>query len=446
MNTFFLPDLGEGLQEAELVEWLVEEGAEVKEDQLILLVETAKAVVELPAPSSCIVKKFKAKPGDTVQVGQALFDFETAAEVSSAQTQPNLVSHSRAQGGGSYKSVSVVGELGKAADDKTNLYEAFNEKTNMPAEPVCINAFKESKNKPSKISSRTNASEPQSLSDNDHLKGGYLATPSTIAFAKKLGLEDLLHHAYYGELNLRDLLRIYEEKQTALEEKTKATLPDSGSFTASGKDSGQCIPLKGARKFMAQVMTSSHQQIPAVTLFDDVDISHWSSKEDITLRMIQSIVDACKAVPILNTWYDAKNMTLEYHESVHLGLAVNAESGLYVPVIRDCQQLSGKQLRSQINDMRKQINDQSIAAKDLLGATITLSNFGVLTGRYATPIIVAPQVCIVGAGKVRAEPVVRNDKLQIGRVLPLSLSFDHRAATGGEAAEFMNAIILSLSK
>jgi len=444
MNTFILPDLGEGLQEAELVEWLVEEGAQVKEDQLVLLVETAKAVVEIPAPASCTVQKIKAKPGDTVRVGQALFDYEAATDTKTLQPE---ASTPRQDKDALHQSVSVVGELSKASDEKTNFYEAYTDKPSSPAEPVCINAFKEAKNKPAKTVSNTQTFVRHDLAEATNRSSAYLASPSTVAFAKKLGLEELLHHTYYGELNLRDLLKIYEEKQSALEEKARAaSVSQNGTLDSSRNDNAQRVPLKGARKFMAQVMTSSHQQIPAVTLFDDVDISHWQGKEDITLRMIQAIVAACKAVPILNTWYDSKSMSLEYHESVHLGLAVNAETGLYVPVIRDSQNLTGKQLRSKINDMRKQIKDQSIAAKDLLGATISLSNFGVLTGRYATPIIVTPQVCIVGAGKVRTEPVVRNDKLQIGRVLPLSLSFDHRAATGGEAAEFMNVIIQSLSQ
>lgn len=453
MMTFTLPDLGEGLQEADLVEWLVEEGDRVSEDQLILLVETAKAVVELPAPASGVITKFKATVGETIQVGQALFDYEMldvenatgAVEPSeSPVTKASAVSFEEKR-----ESVSVVGELAKAEADKTNLYEAVPDKPSQPAEPICINAFKESKNRPSAktktIKKSTSSSYPAQTNKHATSAQTNVSTqiaPSTMAFAKKLGLEGLLTHTYYGELNLHDLIRIYEEKQNELAANTNQSGPKIGEDT----EWHDTVPLKGARKVMAQVMTNSHQQIPAATLFDDVDISHWGAKEDITLRMIQAIVAACKAVPILNTWYENESMALQYHSSVHLGLAVNAESGLYVPVLRDCQEKSAKQLRAQVNQFRQQINDRSIAAKDLLGASISLSNFGVLTGRYATPIIVPPQVCIVGVGKIRTEPVVKNDKLEIGRVMPLSISFDHRAATGGEAAEFMYCLIGALSE
>ena len=435
MTTFTLPDLGEGLQDADLVEWLVEEGDHVHEDQLVLLVETAKAVVEIPAPAACIITTFKANVGDTIKVGQALFDYKLTADADRDEKPADK-----------RESVSVVGELAKAKADNTNLYEAVAEKQNQNSEPICLNAFKEAKNRPatkgkavdtSSASSNSTASTKQTT----RIDTTSAASPTTLAFAKKLGLEGLLNHTYYGELNLQDLLRIYEEKQNAL----AATAMQGSVNIVEHTDWQDYVPLKGSRKVMAQVMTNSHQQVPSATLFDDVNISHWGEKEDITLRMIQAIVAACKKVPIMNTWYDPENQALQYHTEVHLGLAVNAESGLYVPVLRDSHNKSNKQLRTQINQFRQQINDRSIAAKDLLGATISLSNFGVLTGRYATPIIVPPQVCIIGVGKLRTEPVVTNDKLEIGRILPLSLSFDHRAATGGEAAEFMYCLIQALS-
>jgi pyruvate dehydrogenase E2 component (dihydrolipoamide acetyltransferase) len=441
MKTFVLPDLGEGLQEAELLEWLVKEGDTVKEDQLVLLVETAKAVVELPAPASGIISSLKAAEGQTVKVGQPLFEYEVAQNTQDKKNEGIVEDHVNEK----HESVSVVGQLSKTADDSTNLFEAdyyatspdesqltqaeiSKSETGNPlkrkAETICMNAFKEAKNS----APRKSTSTPS-------------VAPSTMAFARKLGLEKLLEETHYRELNLYDLLRIYEEQHSAIFKQA-----GQGSIQHySENELNSQTPLKGSRKIMAQVMTTSHQQVPAATLFDDVNISHWPAKADVTLRVIQAIVAACKAVPILNTWYEQESMSLQYHSAVHIGLAVNAKTGLYVPVLRDCHKKTEKQIRTQINDYRKQIDERSIPAKDLTGATISLSNFGVLCGRYATPIIVPPQVCIIGVGKLQTEAVVKNNQLEIGRVLPLSLSFDHRAVTGGEAAEFMQHMIAALS-
>ena len=135
---------------------------------------------------------------------------------------------------------------------------------------------------------------------------------------------------------------------------------------------------------------------------------------------------------------------IQQHKDIDLGLAVNSERGLFVPVIRKINTKNVSQLRKDINDFRMQITEQTILAKDLVGATISLSNFGVLSGRYATPIIVPPQVCIVGVGKSREEALVKKGKIQVGKTLPISLSFDHRVATGAEAALFMQSFIKTL--
>ncbi len=421
MKTFKLPDLGEGLQEAELIEWLIKEGDSVNEDQLVLLVETAKAVVEIPAPTKCEIVHLCAKTGETIKVGQALFDYSQDSDHSSDSPTKR-------------ESVSVVGELNHSSNPDANLYEsAFYQQADEPSlatpkssiqkpasDPVCLQTFKKTKT-PKKIA-KTETS----------------ATPTVRAFAKKLGLEALLNQQ--PDLQLHELLSVYlaQEKQAQFEHSRADQLQDNASLNA--------FTLKGSRKVMAQVMSEAHHHIPAATLFEDVDVSHWDSKQDITLRLLKAITYACQCVPLLNAWYDSERMSMQVHKSVHIGLAVNAESGLYVPVLRDAQAKSDKQLRDNINYFRQQIKDQRIAVKDMQGATISLSNFGALTGRYATPIVVPPQVAIIGSGKIRKEALVKNDLIVIGQVLPLSLSFDHRGVTGGEAAEFLFHMITSLSE
>lgn len=425
MTAFNLPDLGEGLKEAEVVKWLVKEGQYVQLDELILLVETAKAVVELPAPSAGVITRLVVEDGETVQVGQTLFEYD-----SKKQCDDNKVSETQTE---KRESVSVVGEISQSTDEIINAYEIekindelalvkqydYEKIPSVKAEPICLNTFKQSKSHKPKIETQDTEVERSSLN-----------SPRTIAFAKKLGLMELIDHTYYGELSLHDLLVIYQDKLHLTNKEQ--------SF------SDNPIVLKGTRKVMAQVMTQAHQTIPSATLFDDADISHWSLKTDITLRIINAITSACAKVPIMNARYDSENMSIQQCKHIDLGLAVHSERGLFVPVIRQINMKKETEIRECINKFRQQINDETIQAKDLIGATITLSNFGALSGRYATPIIVPPQVCIIGIGKSTEQALVNKGKIQVGRILPISLSFDHRVATGGDAALFMQSLIQAL--
>ena len=139
-------------------------------------------------------------------------------------------------------------------------------------------------------------------------------------------------------------------------------------------------------------------------------------------------------------------MSREVHESVNLGLAVDSEDGLFVPVIREAEKLNKKQLREKINQLRTAVKERSLPNSELAGASITLSNFGVFAGQYATPIVVPPMVCIIGVGAIRENVISVKGKPESRRVIPLSLSFDHRAVTGGEATRFVHAMIQLLQK
>lgn len=193
-------------------------------------------------------------------------------------------------------------------------------------------------------------------------------------------------------------------------------------------------------------MAQSHAQVVPVTLFDDADIDHWLKGEDVTVRLIQSITAACKTEPALNAWFDGSTMSREVFDSVHLGLAVDSEEGLYVPVIRDTESLSAKKIRNNINQFRTAVKERSLPSSEMKGATITLSNFGVYSGKYATLIVVPPMVCILGVGQLREQIVSHNGKIVSHKILPISLTFDHRAAIGGEATRFLQAVLIDLQK
>jgi pyruvate dehydrogenase E2 component (dihydrolipoamide acetyltransferase) len=230
-----------------------------------------------------------------------------------------------------------------------------------------------------------------------------------------------------------------ERTQLSAAGKPMRTTPPSVAAT------GQPEQLKGVRRNMARVMADAHAKVVPTTLADDADISAWLPGNDITGRLIRSIVRACKAVPALNAWFDGENLTRTLHPHVDIGIAVDTEDGLFVPALRNADVLDANGIRAAVNRLRASVEDRSIPPSELSGYTISLSNFGVFAGRYATPVVVPPCVAIIAAGKGRYQMTPVMGGFESHRVIPLSLTFDHRAATGGEAARFLKAMLDDLA-
>lgn len=208
---------------------------------------------------------------------------------------------------------------------------------------------------------------------------------------------------------------------------------------------GQPEQLKGVRRNMARVMADAHAKVVPTSLSDDADIHAWASGNDITVRLIRAMVFACKTVPPLNAWFDGEALTRTLHPHVDIGIAIDTDDGLFVPALRNADVLDANGLREAINRLRDQVRNRSISPDELKGYTISLSNFGVFAGRYATPIVVPPCVAIVAAGKGRHQMTPVMGGFESHKVIPLSLTFDHRATTGGEAARFLRAMLDDLA-
>ncbi len=369
MKIFHLPDLGEGLAEAEIHEWYVKEGDTVKIDQPMVSMETAKAVVDVPAPQAGKILKLFGKNGDIIQTHAPLVEFESSDEP--AQKDKG----------------TVVGSL----EESTTL---LNEDT------MIIGVAKKSAT-------------------------SIKAMPAVRALAKQLNID------------INTITPTGSQGQITIDDVKKAASPQT-------RLTGNVETLHGVRRSMATIMTQSHQQVVPVTLFDDADVTHISA--DFTAHLLQAIVIAAETEPALNAWYDGKNMERCLHKEVNIGLAMDTEEGLFVPVLKNTKEKTPAQLRSEIDDFKKTVRARTVAPSDLQGATITLSNFGTIAGRYATPIIVPPMVAILGCGKLRDEVRVREGKMEIRRIAPLSLTFDHRAVTGGEATRFLASVIKYLEK
>jgi pyruvate dehydrogenase E2 component (dihydrolipoamide acetyltransferase) len=300
--------------------------------------------------------------------------------------------------------------------------------------------------------------------------GGVKAVPAVRALAKKLGV-DLSRVAASGAggvVTLQDVkkaaesgsARVGTSAPAARAAQPPAPMPSAPTqrtaLSASGQPMrtapptaqpvyGQPDQLKGVRRNMARVMADAHSKVVPTTLCDDADIGAWLPGNDITVRLIRALVAACKAVPALNAWFDGENLMRTLHPHVDIGIAVDTADGLFVPALRNADVLDAAGVRTALNRIRDQVKTRSIPPEELKGYTISLSNFGIFAGRYATPIVVPPCVAIVAAGKLRHEVVAVMGAIETHRVIPLSLTFDHRAATGGEAARFLKAMLDDLA-
>lgn len=223
-----------------------------------------------------------------------------------------------------------------------------------------------------------------------------------------------------GKLETSDIVLEEEDFDKAHEKKT----------TEDWKS--QAETLSGIRLAMAKNMQRAHQEVAAAAIFEEADISHWTDKTDITVSIISAVCKALKKSPALNAWYDGKSQKRLCHEAIHLGLAVETSQGLIVPVIKDADKASSNTLRNTINTFK---TDKNLSPQLFQGATFTLSNIGNFAGLFATPIILPPTVAILATGRIDKER---------GK-LPLSLSFDHRAVTGGEAAKFLAELVKTIA-
>jgi 2-oxoisovalerate dehydrogenase E2 component (dihydrolipoyl transacylase) len=366
MTTFNLPDLGEGLQEAEIVAWHVAEGEHVVTDQPLLSVETEKAVVEIPSPHSGRIARILAKPGERVAVGSPVLQFDEGPHSDSGTVVGNLPSSQPA--------------ITKSQSPAPHLPEADSRST------------------------------------------AIRASPAVRARAKTLGL------------NLTNITPTGPDHTI-----TSADIEAASSRPASHV-------LRGAAKTMALNMARAWREVAHATLHDQANIENWTAQEDVTIRLIRSIVAACGAEPQLNATFDFQNMQLKPNRTIDLGLAIDSPDGLFVPVLRDIGRSASAAWRARIEAIKLGVKNRSLTPDDLRDPTFTLSNFGTLAGIHATLIIVPPQVAILGAGRITDRAIRTATLAAMHRSLPLSLTFDHRAVTGGQAARFLQAVVIDLER
>ena len=207
---------------------------------------------------------------------------------------------------------------------------------------------------------------------------------------------------------------------------------------------GDVEVLRSLRRAMAQSMALSRDSVMACSVFDDADLHSWGSGRDYTTRVLRAITAGVRTEPGLNAWFDGKSQSRTLFEQIDVGIAVDTIDGLLVPVIRHVEKRSAAQLRVELDRLKRAARDRTVGSEELRNFTFMLSNFGSMAGRYATPIVVPPAVAILGTGRVRRDVIAAGERVEIHTRMPLSLTFDHRVITGGEAVRFLGAVIADL--
>jgi pyruvate dehydrogenase E2 component (dihydrolipoamide acetyltransferase) len=404
---FKFPDIGEGLTEGEIVRWLVKEGDEVKEGQPLVEVETDKALAEIPSPKTGVILKILAKEKEIVKVGQVIVVFgEKGESLAAPPSRP--------------KSVGVVGELEEAPEE-------------VPVAPA-----------------RVQVAKPAFVS------GHVLAAPAVRALAKELGvdIDQVKGTGPEGRVLEKDVRQAAEVKAKPAEEVKevkKVKKYDLYGYVDR-------IPLRGVRRSIAKAMVKSMYTAPHVTAMDEADVTElWkirekekkaAEKKGIKLTILPFLIKAVLAGlgehPYLNASLDDENEEIILKKYFNIGLATDTPEGLMVPVVKNAKDKSILQLAQELTQLTEKARNRTIDLADLKGGTFTITNYGAVRGIFGTPIINYPEVAILGIGRMKETPVARNGKIIVRKILPLTLSFDHRVVDGAEAARFLDTVISHL--
>jgi len=437
IEEFHLPDLGEGLAEAEVVQWLVAPGDTVTLNQTLAEVETAKAVVELPSPFDGVVSALHAGAGETVAVGAPLISFDVAgaekpgaatSDVASPaaeeKTPPNLVGYGAApaKGGRPTRRVRRAGRVDTGAD--TAVLEAAPHDV-IPETPAAMRV----------------GERPRS-------------TPPVRAYAKRSGVDIVLIAAEVGDRVItREDVDAYLERVGVQADAVEPRESITSADTSSG-DRETRIPIRGVRKHTAAAMVQSAFTAPHVTTFHTVDVTATmdliaSLRDDRALaeHRIGPLVIVAKAVclaltrtPGLNSrWDEAAGEIVQPHY-VDLGIAAATERGLIVPNIRDADRMTLPQLADALRALTETARSGKTSPAELAGGTFSITNIGVFGIDAGTPILPPGQSGILAVGAVRRMPWEHKGEIALRQVMTLSLSFDHRVVDGAEGARFVKDV------
>jgi len=391
-----LPDLGEGMAEAEIVSWEVAVGDHVQRDQVVVHVQTDKAEVELPVPEAGTITRLGGDVGDVLVVGATLLELvpDTAAVPPATET------------------TTPANEIASAAGRMDRPVTQFRE---------------------ADAAVRVQAAPPV----------------RKLAREMEVDLASLTGSGPHGRVTAADV----RAAATATSPAARPPTDIASQSREEGQGKGvRREPLRGIRRAMARNMAEAWREVPHISLFDEIDARpvrdalraarELSGDDTLTLTalFVRAAVIALDEQPVLNAGFDAAADELVYHGACHVGVAVASEHGLVVPVVHDAHAKSLLELGADIARVTALAREGHLPPEEIAGATFTISNYGTEGGRFATPIVRPPQVAILGCGAIRVRPVVDGESVVAAPALPLALSADHRVVDGHDATAFLDRV------
>jgi Pyruvate/2-oxoglutarate dehydrogenase complex, dihydrolipoamide acyltransferase (E2) component, and related enzymes len=393
-----LPEIGEGVTEAEIVRWLVKEGDHVKKFQPIVEVTTVKVNIEVPSPVEGRIAKILAKEGEVVKVGQV---------------------------------IAVIEEVGAPAE------ELVPERAERPVaaqrvEEVVVRA--------------------------ERPKREVLASPAVRRLARELGvpLEEVEGTGPGGRITEEDVRRYHELMQA----RKPAEVPPATQPVQVVEAEFEEVPIRGVRRAIAEHLSKAVRSAAYVTIFDEADVTRLvevreslkeeAEKAGIKLTylpfVVRAIVKAVRNHPVLNTTIDEERMVIRYHKRVNVSIAVHTEEGLVVPVLHGADSLSLFEIARRLEDLIERARSRRLSLEDVRGGTIGITNYGAVEGLSGTPIPNYPETAIIGTGRIMRVPRVVGDEVVPRYVMPLSLTFDHRIVDGEPASRFLREVARYLER
>jgi pyruvate dehydrogenase E2 component (dihydrolipoamide acetyltransferase) len=424
-----LPQLAEGVEGGTVVNILIAEGQEINKDQPIMELETQKAVGSIPAPSSGVVTKIHVRQGMEVSVGQVLISMESRS-AQATSTKP---------------SQSPIASAKGAPADESPAPQAATAPTHVGKVPDDY-----------RYESKSGTQPP--------------APPSIRKIARDLGIDltRVQGSEAGGRINLADVRAYIQRLQEIASQRAPAPVAAQAGMAAASTpsetvDFSKWGPVRREkmsplRRTVSRRMVESWTTIPKINQFADADITslvalrkkhsaNFDTKgAHLTLTSFLLLVlgRALKKHPRANSSLDESSLEIVYKDYCHIGVAVDTEGGLIVPILRDVDQKTLLQLSQELHSLTEKTRQRKISIEELQGGTFTISNQGSIGGGHFTPIIYAPQVAILGVGQGQARPVAVEGKIAIRTILPLCLAYDHRVLDGADAVRFLKDVIASL--
>ncbi len=426
MNHIFnFPDLGEGLEEGTILEWYVKVGDKVKVGDPLVQMETDKVVADIPSPKNGVIVALHGKPGDVISVGAPLAEIDmassgkisTGAKVDTAVAAPEASVEPIAEG---EDAAAVVGTMEVAGSD--GLLAASNEGAPSAKE----------------------TGEPQRKA---------LATPVARALAKEMGIDinRVPGSGPSGRVKREDILQFGSGFVTQP--------TPTGTTENHAPEDVTYLPLTQIRKTIARNMLHAKHNAAHMSVFEEVEISALKAviarykpiyaDKGVKLTylpfIVKAVAQALKHHPQLNSQIDAENNRMIVRNRRHIAIAVDAPDGLVVPVIRDADRISIFEIATQIGTLAEKARNRKLTLEEMKEGSFSITSFGSIGGIFATPVINYPQAGILGIGRIMKTPIVKEDEIVVGNIMPLSLSVDHRIVDGGETTRFLARVMGYLS-